>query len=117
MTDPVARDARTFVTAAGGVITSAASPALVLLPSQHPFNLIGALLLACVVPGAGLMCWCDSGDDAAQVGLTLTISLAVFALLAALMIWLDAWHPRLLVVMAALSGASCLTRLWRSRRR
>ena len=115
MNDLMAVRARTSLTAVAGIFVSAASSALVFLPSQHALNFTGALLLACVVPGSGLMCWWDSGDDAAQIGLTLTISLAVFALLATLMIWLGAWHPRLLPIVAALTAVSCIVRLWRER--
>jgi hypothetical protein len=104
-------DRRTERTAYAGIVASIAATALVLGASSHWLTLSGALILACVPSGAAVMCWIDSGEDAAQAGLTLVVSLAVFATASAIMIWLAAWQPRALFALAALSAVSCLFRL------
>jgi hypothetical protein len=57
------------------------------------------------------MCWVDSGDGPAQAALTLVLSLAVTAIVSAVMIWLSAWHPHVLLALAAASILSCVVRL------
>jgi hypothetical protein len=101
---------RTGLTARAGLGAGVLS--LVLLTAPIPgLSLAGVLLLACVVPGSAVMCWVDSGEGFAQAGLTLAMSLTVLALSATIMIWAQAWHPRLLAVSAVLSLASCGLRL------
>ena len=92
---------RTEVTAYAGLSASVLAVALVLIAPTPWLGLIGALLLACVPAGAAVMCWIDSGEDAAQAGLTLAISLSVLAIVSAIMIWTSAWEPRALLVLAA----------------
>jgi len=104
---------RTELTAYAGILGSVLSVALVLGAPWHWLALTGALVLACVPAGAAVMCWIDSGEDAAQAGLTLTVSLAVVAIASALMIWTTSWQPRALLALAFLGAASCATRLWR----
>lgn len=105
---------RTKLTACAGIAAGAVATALVLAAPQPWLALVGALLLACVPAGAAVMCWVDSGEDAAQAGLTLAVSLTVFALASATMIWVSAWHPRALLGIAGASAVSCLARLCRS---
>jgi hypothetical protein len=108
---------RTRMTAIAGIGASLVSPALVLLaPAGWP-TLLGALVLAAVPAGAAVMCWLDSGDVSAQAGLTLTISLAALAIVSALMIWADAWHPRMLLILALAGLLSCGVRLQREQAR
>jgi hypothetical protein len=104
---------RTRVTAYAGILSSVAATALVLAPHWHPANFAGALLLACIPAGAAVMCWIDSGEGVAQASLTLVVSLALFTIASALMIWLDIWHPRALIGLAAVSAFSCLASLLR----
>lgn len=104
---------RTTATAYVGIIASVASASLVVGAPWHWLALAGALLLACVPAGTAVMCWVDSGEDVAQAGLTLVISLAVFALASAVMIWAAAWHPRALLTLAGVGAVSCLVRLVR----
>lgn len=101
---------RTELTAHAGVLASVLATALVLAP-WHGAAVIGALLLACVPAGAGVMCWIDAGEAAAQAGLTLVISLAALALASAIMLWAHAWDPKGLLVLVAASLLSCLARL------
>lgn len=108
---------RTVRTAQVGAFASAVAAALVLPSTAPAAGLIGALLLACVPSGAAVMCWVDSGEDAAQAGLTLVLSLSVFATASSIMIWAAAWHPRALVALAGASAASCAIRLIVARRR
>lgn len=91
--------------------------ALVLLSTSPATALVGALLLACVPSGAAVMCWVDSGEDAAQAGLTLVLSLSVFATASLIMIWAAGWHPRALVALAGAGAASCAIRLIMGRQR
>ena len=107
------RRSRTEVTAYAGIVASVLATALVLAPSWHGSALVGALVLACVPAGAAVMCWVDSGEGFAQAGLTLVVSLAVFALGSAIMIWAAAWHPQALLALAGVGLASCLARLTR----
>ena len=67
--------------------------ALVLGAPWHGMALAGSLLLACVPAGAAVMCWLDSGEDFAQAGLIMVVSLTVFAIASAIMIWAVPWHP------------------------
>jgi hypothetical protein len=102
---------RTELTAYVGLVASVLAVALVLSAPTQWLALIGALLLACVPTGAAVMCWIDSGENAAQAGLTLALSLSVLAVASALMIWLAAWQPRALLALAAAAAISCGLRL------
>ena len=104
---------RTDLTAYVGAAASVVALGLVLAVPWHPWALAGALLLACVPAGAAVMCWVDSGDFLAQAGLTLVVSLAIFALASATMIWVTAWHPRALLALAGVGLTSCAVRLVR----
>lgn len=106
------RSSRTEQTAYAGILCSVVAVALLLSAPWHWLALAGALMLACVPAGAAVMCWVDSGEDAAQAGMTLVLSLAVVAIASALMIWTAAWHPSALYVLAGASTVSCATRLW-----
>jgi hypothetical protein len=108
---------RTGLTAWTGIAVSGCAAVLMLTRPGDWLALAGALLLACVPVGAAVMCWVDSGDGFAQAGLTLVLSLAITAIASSLMIWLTAWHPGILLVLAAASGLSCVARLWRGDRR
>jgi hypothetical protein len=105
---------RTELTAYAGIVGSALAVGLVLGAPWHWLALAGALLLACVPAGAGVMCWVDSGEDVAQAGLTLTVSLAAIAIASALMIWTSLWQPRALLALAVAGAVSCGVRLRRS---
>ena len=103
----------TAVTAVAGICASIVAILLIVAFSGHWPALVGALLIACVPPGAAVMCWVDSEYGVVQAGLTLTISLAVTAIVTAVMIWLTAWHPKALFAVTALSALSCALRLRR----
>jgi hypothetical protein len=102
---------RTKQTAYAGIVCSVLAVVLVLAAPWHWLALAGALLLACIPAGAAVMCWVDTGEDAAQAGLTLVLSLTVIAIASALMIWTAAWHPQVLLVLAGASTVSCAARL------
>jgi hypothetical protein len=102
---------RTELTAYAGLASSILAVGLVLGAPTPWLGLVGALLLACVPAGAAVMCWIDTGENAAQAGLTLAVSLTVLALASAIMIWLAAWQPRGLLVLAAAATVSCAIRL------
>ena len=107
---------RTELTAYAGLISSFLAVVLVLGSPTPWLALVGALLLACVPAGAAVMCWIDAGENAAQAGLTLALSLTALALASAIMIWAATWQPRLLLVLAALATLSCALRLRAARR-
>jgi hypothetical protein len=102
---------RTELTAYAGLSASVLSVALVLGAPTHPLALVGALVLACVPAGAAVMCWIDAGENAAQAGLTIALSLTVLALASTIMIWLSAWQPRALLGLAGAAAISCVLRL------
>jgi hypothetical protein len=105
-------ESRTVMTAWAGIAASVVAVTLILVGPGHWPALAGALLLACVPVGAAVMCWFDCGDGFAQAGLTLVLSLAVTAIVSALMIWLATWHPSLLLAaFPAVSIVSCVARL------
>jgi hypothetical protein len=104
---------RTGMTAWTGLAASVAAVVLVLAVPWHGAALAGAFLLACVPAGAAVMCWVDSGEGLVQAGLTLVLSLAVTAIASSVMIWLTAWHPRALLVLAVAGAVSCAARLVR----
>jgi hypothetical protein len=104
---------RTELTAYAGLLGSIIAVVLVLGAPWHPASLVGALVLACVPGGAAVMCWIDSGENTAQAGLTLIVSLSLFALASALMIWTALWQPRALLALAGVGAISCATRLRR----
>ena len=106
---------RTELTAYAGLLGSIVAVALVLAAPWHAASLAGALVLACVPAGAAVMCWVDSGENTAQAALTLIVSLSLFALASALMLWAAAWQPRALLVLAGVGAISCGTRLRRCR--
>jgi hypothetical protein len=101
---------RTGLTAWTGIAASIAAPALLAASGRAP-NLAGAFVLACVPPGAAVMCWADSGEGLVQAGLTLVLSLAATAIVTACMIWLGAWQPRALFAFAIVAAVSCVARL------
>jgi hypothetical protein len=104
---------RTELSAYAGIFASLAAALLLLVP-WHGLAMPGALLLACVPAGAAVMCWVDSGENIAQTGLILVLSLAVLAIAAAIMIWANAWEPHaLLAVLAGASIVSCALSLHR----
>ena len=107
---------RSELTAYVGLSSSVLAVALVLGAPTPWLGLVGALLLACVPAGAAVMCWIDAGENAAQAGLTLALSLTVLALVSAIMIWLSAWEPRGLLVLAGAAVISCALRLRIARR-
>lgn len=114
MSHPGARS-RTELTAYAGIVASSVAVALVLAAPWHGTALVGSLLLALVPAGAAVMCWVDSGEDFAQAGLIMVVSLAVFAIASAIMIWAGAWHPAALFALAGASTLSCAARLQRER--
>jgi drug/metabolite transporter (DMT)-like permease len=107
---------RSELTAYAGLSSSILAIALVLGAPTPWLGLVGALLLACVPAGAAVMCWIDAGENAAQAGLTVALSLTVLALASAIMIWLAAWQPRELLVLAGAAVISCALRLRAARR-
>ena len=110
----VVRRVHAAVTAVAGICASIVAILLIGVFPGHWPALAGALLIACVPPGAAVMCWVDSDYGVVQAGLTLTISLAVTAIVTSVMLWLTAWHPKALFAITALSVLSCAIRLCRA---
>ena len=106
---------RTGLTAWAGIGASVAAVVLLAVPGRGP-RLAGAFLLACVPVGAAVMCWVDSGEGLVQAGLMLVLSLAVTAIVTAVMIWLTTWQPTALFAFAVIGVVSCAARLVRGGR-
>jgi hypothetical protein len=104
-------DARTATTAQVGVLVGALAPIVILLSPWPALGFAATLAFLLVALGAGITCWVDAGDAFAQAALTLALSLGVFALAATLMIWLAAWDPNALLLLAVPSVLSCTRRL------
>jgi len=106
-------DARTAMTARVGVLVGVLAPIVVLVSRWSTVGLLAMLLFAVAGLGPGITCRFDAGDPYAQAALTVMISLAAFALGATILIWLAAWHPATLLLLAIPSVLSCLQRLTR----
>ena len=106
-------DARTAMTARVGLLVGTLAPIVVLVSPWSTVGLVAMLLFALAGLGSGITCRFDAGDPYAQAALTVTLSLALFALAATILIWLAAWHPVALLLFAIPSVLSCLQRLTR----
>ena len=104
-----------------GVGAALAGAVLAVLLLDHlvpavPGGLTLLLLLLFVAggPGAGVVCHLRSDDAVRSWSLVVTFSLAISAGGSVLLVWSRLWHPTVLVVLlAALTGASCGARLLR----
>ncbi len=104
---------RTLTTARLGIGGSALASALALAQIGHGSSLVGILAIALFGLGPAVTCWLDTGDNAAQLALTVALSLAAFALCSAVLVWLAFWHPMLLVLLSVPTVVSCALRLRR----
>ena len=102
---------RTTATAWIGLAVAIFAPLLIAGAPRSGLSLVAVLAIAFAGFGPAVMCRLDTGDPVAQVAVTIALSLAVFALGSALLIWLAWWHPTALLVLAVPSAASCLHRL------
>ena len=73
---------------------------------HSPVRVAAALLLFCLGPGVALLPLLKPRTAALELGLVVTLSLAVCAVLAQSMLWLGAWSP---VAATCVLGAACLT--------
>jgi hypothetical protein len=105
------RDGRTAAIAVAGLAVAVIAPALILAAPGRGVTLPAALLFAALGFGPVVTSWLDAGDAFAQLALTVAISLAGYAVAAALLIWFRAWHPDLILLLAVPSGLFCLRRL------
>jgi polysaccharide biosynthesis transport protein len=108
-----AADARTAMTARAGVLVGALAPIVVLASPWSAVSLVAMLVFVVAGLGPGITCRFDAGDPYAQAALTVTLSVAAFALAATILIWLATWHPITLLLLAIPSVLSCLQRLTR----
>jgi hypothetical protein len=108
---PHSADVRTTATAWVGVLVGVLAPILILLSVAPALGLAATLVFVLAGVGPGIMCWVDTGDSYAQAALTVALGMATFALTAAGMIWLAAWHPTALLLLAVPSVLSCGYRL------
>jgi hypothetical protein len=104
-------DVRTTATAWAGVLVGVLAPIVILLSVAPALGLAATLVFVLAGIGPGIMCWVDTGDSYAQAALTVALGMAAFALTAAGMIWLAAWHPTALLLLAVPSVLSCGYRL------
>lgn len=109
--------ARPMVTAIAGLALATLPAATVLAFGHGTAALAAVLVFAVAGTGPGLVCWLDAGDGLAQAGLIVVASLTLFAGASTALIWLHAWTPSLLWILAAASVLSCLVRLHVFRRK
>jgi len=94
-----------------GLAVAIVAPAIVLSAPQRDLDLAAALAFVLLGFGPTVTAWLDTGDAFAQLALTVALSLAGYAITAALLIWAQAWHPRVLLILAIPTIVSCLSRL------
>ena len=87
-----------------------AEPADVITSAQAAARLVAGL----VPEGSAVLV--VGGEGLVQAGLTLVLSLAVTAIVTAVMIWLTVWQPPALYAFAVIGVASCAVRLLRGGR-
>jgi len=102
---------RTAGMAMVGLAVAIVAPAIVLSAPQRDLDLAAALAFVLLGFGPTVTAWLDTGDAFAQLALTVALSLAGYAITAALLIWAQAWHPRVLLILAIPTIVSCLSRL------
>jgi O-antigen/teichoic acid export membrane protein len=100
---------RQRATAAAGLVLAALPLVAILWPGTRGAAL-AVVAFAIAGSGSGLMCWVDTGDGLAQAALVVVVSLTAFAAAATALIWLDAWSPSLLWILACVSALSCAGR-------
>jgi hypothetical protein len=110
-------DNRSTVTAWIGVLVGCVTPDVILESRTPALGLAATLLFLLAGVGPGITCWFDTGDGLVQTALTSVLGIAVIALASVGMIWLSAWHPTWLLVLAVPSVLSCLLRLRHGRAR
>ena len=108
---PTVDRSRTLTTARLGIGGPALASALALAQLGRGSSLVGMLVIALFGLGPAATCWLDTGDNAAQIALTIALSLAAFALGSAVLVWLAFWHPILLVLLSVPTVVSCALRL------
>ena len=106
-----AGEPRTATIAVVGLAVAVVAPILILAAPGRGATLPAALAFAALGFGPAVTAWLDTGDAFAQLALTVVISLACYALAAAVLIWAHAWHPNLILLLAIPSVLSCLRRL------
>jgi len=88
----------------GCLVVTAALAADVALGGDGPVRLLLALAFTSVVPGWALVRWFRLADSATGAAMAVPCSLAICAAASAIMVWLNAWQP--LVLLAALAIVS-----------
>lgn len=106
---------RTTVTAWIGVLIGVIAPIVILLSRAPTLGLAATLVFVLAGIGPGIMCWVDAGDSSVQAALSMVLGTGAFALAAVTMIWLSAWHPTALLLLAVPGVLSCLYRLYAGR--
>ena len=110
------RDIRSFwscptATATAGLVLAVVPVVTAIISGHGTAALVAVLVFAVAGSGSGLVCWVDSGDGIAQAGLVVVASLTAFAAASTALIWLEAWTPSLLAILAGASAVSCAVRL------
>ena len=111
---PTVERSRTLTTARLGVGVPALASAVALAQVGSGPSVIAMVVVALFGLGPAATCWLDTGDGAAQLALTVALSLAAFSLCAAVLVWLAFWHPMLLVLLSVPTVFSCALRLRRA---
>jgi hypothetical protein len=97
-----------------GLVVSIGNAAAALLPEAGPVRLPLCLAFACLGPGCATLAHARVDDAATAWALGLGLSLAVVALVSAVLAWTGWWHPAAgSAVLAAACAASCVAGLAR----
>jgi hypothetical protein len=100
-----------------GIGTSVAAALAVAVDAPQVVRLVTVLAFVCAGPGAALMAHVATPRQSTSWALTNVVSLAAWGIGSAVMAWLDVWSPTtLLLVLAAVTVASCAGALLRARK-
>ena len=76
-----------------GLVSGVLAPVVVLLPVVPVAKFLAVLAFACFGPGAAVLSHLRLGDAVAAWAIALVVSLSLFALGAAVMVWTANWYP------------------------
>jgi hypothetical protein len=92
-----------------GLALGALVPVVVALPVGSLVKTLAVLAFACFGPGPALLCHVRLGIAAVSWTMSFVMSISLFALLSAVMVWTSYWHPfDAFYVLAAVSVVSAL---------
>jgi hypothetical protein len=92
----------------GCLVVTAVLTADVALGGDGPVRLLLALAFTSVVPGWALVRWFRLADSATGAAMAVPSSLAICAAASAIMVWVHAWQPLVLLAVLAIVSAAAI---------